>query len=210
MQHLNCHVLTIPPAKRCQQCRSLRVSLRVLASRQQHASTKQKFTRNTNLPTPLKLTKLSKVGKNLKATARTVRLSQGRIRNLLEKQIDPSMDQDLLDIMREQEDEVKKNCGQGTFRRLFWEEQAKALKQKDARGRRWHPIMIKWWLNLKMMSSSAYHALRSSGCLELPSERTLRDFTGAIKTKEGFTHEVLEQLYTEVSGGTDSIQDHKQ
>ena len=210
MQHLNCHVLTIPPAKRCQQCRSLRVSLRVLVSRQQHASTKQKFTRNTYLPTPLKLAKLSKVGKNLQATARTVWLSQGRIRNLLEKQIDPSIDQDLLDIMREQEDEVKKNCGQGTFRRMFWEEQAKALKQKDARGRRWHPMMITWCLNLKMMSSSAYHALRSSGCLELPSERTLRDFTGAIKTREGFTHEVLEQLYMEVSGGTDSIQDHKQ
>ena len=42
--------------------------------------------------------------------------------------IDPSMDQDLLDIMKEQEDEVKKTRGQGTFRCLFWEEQAKALK----------------------------------------------------------------------------------
>ena len=31
VQHLNCHVLTIPPAKHCQQCGSLRVSLRVLA-----------------------------------------------------------------------------------------------------------------------------------------------------------------------------------
>ena len=70
-------------------------------------------------------------------------------------------------------------------------------------------MMIKWCLNLKMMSSSAYHALRSSGCLELPSERTLCDFTGAIKTEEGFTHEVL-QTYMEVSGGTGSFQDHKQ
>ena len=119
VQHLNCHVLTIPPAKRCQQCRSLRVSLRVLASRQQHASTKQKFTRNTYLPTPLKLAKLSKVGKNLKATARTVWLSQGRIRNLLEKQIDPSIDQDLLDIMREQEDEVKKTVVKEHFDACF-------------------------------------------------------------------------------------------
>ena len=67
--HLNCHVLTFPPAKRCQQCRSLRVSLRVSASPQQQASRKQKFTRNTYLPTPLKLVKLAKVEKNLKATA---------------------------------------------------------------------------------------------------------------------------------------------
>ena len=103
--------------------------------------------------------------------------------------IDPSIDQDFLDIMREQEDEVKKTCGQSTFRHLFGEEQAKALKQKNSRGRRWHSMMIKWCLTLKMMSSSAYHALRSSNCLELSSERTLRVFTGAIKTKEGFTHE---------------------
>ena len=68
VRHLNYHVLTIPPAKRCQQCRSMRVSLRVLTTRQQQASRKQKYTRNTYLPTPLHLAKLSKVGKNLKAT----------------------------------------------------------------------------------------------------------------------------------------------
>ena len=104
--------------------------------------------------------------KKLEATVRMVRLLQGRIWNLLDTQsieIDPSMDQDLLDIMREQEDDIKKTSGQGTFRRLFWEEQAEALKQKDSRGRRWHSMMINWCLNLKMMSSSAYHALRSSG-----------------------------------------------
>ena len=109
----------------------------------------------------------------------------------------------------EQEDEVQKTCGQVTFHRVFWEEQARGQKQKDSRGR-WNPMMNKWCLHLKMMLFSACHALRSSGCLELPSKRTLCDFAGAIKIKEGFTHEVLEQLNMEVSVGTGSIQSHNQ
>ena len=71
-------------------------------------------------------------------------------------------------------------------------------------------MVNKWCLYLKMMLFSACHALRSYGCLELPSKRTLCDFAGATKIKEGFTHEVLEQLNMEVSVGTDSIQSHNQ
>ncbi len=41
---------------------------------------------------------------------------------------------------------------------------------------RWHPMMIKWCLNLKHLSTTAYHALRTSGFIKLPSERTLRDY----------------------------------
>ncbi len=37
--------------------------------------------------------------------------------------------------------------------------------------------MIKWCVNLKLISSSAYNALRTSGFLKLPSERTLRDYS---------------------------------
>ena len=59
VRHLNCHVLTIPLAKRCQQCKMVRVSLRVLVSCQHQVSIKQKFTRNDYLRTPRKLAKLS-------------------------------------------------------------------------------------------------------------------------------------------------------
>ena len=38
----------------------------------------------------------------------------------------------------------------------------------------WHPLIIKWCLHLKMLSPVAYHALRTSGFLALPSERTVR------------------------------------
>ena len=35
-----------------------------------------------------------------------------------------------------------------------------------------------------------YEILRSSGCLHLPSQRTLRDYTHYVKATAGFSHEV--------------------
>lgn len=64
---------------------------------------------------------------------------------------------------------------------------------------RWHPVMIKWCLNLKLLSSSAYHASRTSGFVKLPSERTLRDYTNYFANKPGFMDEVDEQVLSEVS-----------
>ncbi len=60
----------------------------------------------------------------------------------------------------------------------------------NAKQMRWHPMMIRWCLNLKLLSSSAYHSLRTSGFIKLPSERTLRDYTNYFKSKEGFQPEV--------------------
>ena len=68
---------------------------------------------------------------------------------------------------------------------------------KDRRQLRWHPALIKWCLNLKLLSSSAYHALRSSGVLVLPSERTLRDYTHWMKSDAGFNDTVDRELLKE-------------
>lgn len=42
--------------------------------------------------------------------------------------------------------------------------------------------------------SSAYESLRSSGCLQLPSQRTLRDYTHYVQAATGFFTEVDEML----------------
>ena len=43
-------------------------------------------------------------------------------------------------------------------------------------------------------SGSAYETLRQSGCLRLPSQRTLRDYTHYVKAWTGFSSEVDEML----------------
>ena len=66
----------------------------------------------------------------------------------------------------------------------------KAASQSDARQMRWHPAMIKWCLYLRYRSSGAYDMLRESGCLHLPSQRTLRDYTHVAGNRIGFSREV--------------------
>ena len=62
---------------------------------------------------------------------------------------------------------------------------------------RWHPLLIRWCLNLKLISSAAYHATRSAGFIKLPSERTLHDYTHYFKSRAGFQIEVNQQLQKE-------------
>ena len=67
------------------------------------------------------------------------------------------------------------NTPDGSFAIVFWDEQLKATSVSDPRQVRWHSAVIKWCLNLKMLSSSFYHALSCTGFI--PSERTLLDYT---------------------------------
>ena len=85
----------------------------------------------------------------------------------------------------------------GSFASLFWEEQLKAASVKDARQIRWHPLMIKWCLNLKLISSATCHTVRTSVFLRLPSEKTLRDYTHYFKSQAGFLPDLNEQLKKE-------------
>lgn len=59
--------------------------------------------------------------------------------------------------------------------------------------------MVKWCLNLKLLSSSSYHALRTTGFMHLPSERTLRDYTHYIKARSGFQDDMDEDLKREAN-----------
>lgn len=56
--------------------------------------------------------------------------------------------------------------------------------------------MIKWCLNLKLLSGSA---LRTSGFIKLPSKRTLRDYVHYFSNVPGFQPEVLGQLLKEAN-----------
>lgn len=123
--------------------------------------------------------------------------------------VDPSLGQDLLMIMEDKSDGIEKLYPPGSFRRLFWDQQLKAAKAKGPSGMRWHLIMIRWALNLRMISSAAYHAMSTAGFIKLPSERTLRDYTHCFKVKPGFQREVNQQLMKEATvDELDELQKH--
>lgn len=101
--------------------------------------------------------------------------------------------------MQEKSDEIKKPIQKKVLKRLFWEKQFRAACAKDSCQVRWYPLVIRWCLNLKLLSSAAYHATRTAGFIRLPSERTLHDYTHYFKSQTGFQQEVNQQLQNEAN-----------
>ena len=127
---------------------------------------------------------------------------QEKVATLIESRgepVDDDLHTDLCSIMQENNDKICADFPEGSFQWLLWNEQKKAASVKNGTGMRWHPLMIKWCVNLKLISSSAYNALRTSGFLKLPSERTLRDYSNVFESKVGFQDEVDKQLLDEVN-----------
>ena len=89
---------------------------------------------------------------------------------------------------------MKSSVPENSFQKIFWEQQKKASALNNSRSMKWHPLMVKWCLYLKHLSSKAYETIRDSGCIALPSQRTLRDCTHAIHATSGFSSEVDSQL----------------
>ena len=111
--------------------------------------------------------------------------------------INNSLENDLETIMNEMNGTITQSHSSNSFHRLFWEQQMQGVKTRDKHQIRWHPAMIKWCLNLKLLSSSSYHAVRSSGLLVLPSEWTLRDYTHWMKAEPGLSDAVDNHLMAE-------------
>ena len=66
-------------------------------------------------------------------------------------------------------------------RRIFGEQQRKYSVIKDKRQIRRHPLVVRFALNLRYYSGAAYRAIRQSGSIHFPSERTLFDYTHWVK-----------------------------
>ena len=86
-------------------------------------------------------------------------------------QLDEGMHDDMVNMLQLSTSEVESVHPEGSFQRIFWEEQKKAVLCKDSRQVRWHPLIIKWCLYMRHRSSGTYETLRSSGLLRLPSQQ---------------------------------------
>lgn len=64
------------------------------------------------------------------------------------------------------------------------------MKARSSKAYRWHPLFIRWCLNIMLTSSKTYDIIRESGFITLPSKRTLRDYTHWFKSEVGFQDEV--------------------
>ena len=108
--------------------------------------------------------------------------------------LDHATSDDFAATMDETNDVVKRTYPEDSFQRTFWQ-QRKNAASKSRHGMCWHPLMIKWCIYLHHQSGKAYETVRDSGCISLPSQRTLRDYTNSVKAYAGFSAEVDHQLF---------------
>ena len=90
--------------------------------------------------------------------------------------VDEDLDKDIRDMVDESRDRVRDDYPEGSFQRVFWDQQEKAASLKNSKSMRWHPLFIRWCLYLRHLSGEAYEMMRNSKCIYLPSQRTLRDY----------------------------------
>ena len=196
----SCEIIT--KSGRCKSCNAYRKNLRMAHSRWTKKGSPQKCANDRCLNTPQRVKKLNTLRSRVCVAKKEVKRLRAKVEKLTEMNgvtVDEPLHNELSTIVSGNDTSIEKDFPQGTFRRLFWDEQKKAAKVKNARQMRWHPMMIRWCLNLKLLSTKAYHSLRTSGFITLPSERTLRDYTNYFSSKPGLQPEVDLMLVEEAS-----------
>ena len=149
------------------------------------------------LSTPEKDQRLRGLHTQYRCSAKKAKRLEEKIKAMIEDNgevVDEEMNSDLKQIMHDCSEKVTNEHPEGSLPRVFWEQQLKAASCADKRQMRWHPVIVKWCLYLRHQSRSAYETLRSSGCISLPSQRTLRDYTHYNSTTIGFSDEVDKHL----------------
>ncbi len=160
--------------EKCKPCLSYRRTLRVLHDRwckrdSDQISSYNSHTNNRYLNTPERPYKVRKLRQCVKNAECEVSRLKEKVCTFIQKSetIDEGFHQDLATIMDVNTSDIHKAFPEGTFRRVFWDQQLENSKKGDARQYKWHPLIIKWCLNLKLMSSATYHAMRSRTLKEL-------------------------------------------
>ena len=199
--HVDCEILIQPSSNnRCIACTKHRKSLSAMKARKSKDTDKTDPSSHTNyafLCTPEKNERLHR----LQQAKKRAKLQSDRLKQKIEEVVDQSgvvvddeLHEDLRNIAAECTEQVHKACPEDTFKRLFWDQQEKSSSVRNSKSMRWHPLFIKWCIYLRHLSGSVYDFLRESGCVALPSKRTLRDYTYYISTTIGFSNEVDKQL----------------
>ena len=205
IRHVECRILLAAgEGVRCSECTHYRKTLLAMLSRNQRLSdtavSRTDASSHVNyryLRTPEKIKCLQALHHQNRLNLKKLSRIQSKLKVAIEQQsvvVDETISDHLTKIVAEEDEQMQQLYPEGSFQQIFWNLQKQAMKQKDMRGICWHPLMIRFCLYLRHHSSKAYEALRQSGCITLPSQRTLRDYSHSVKAGVGFSLEVDHQL----------------
>lgn len=204
IRHTECELLTTAKDQRCKKCKRYRAVVRAMKNCCEKKdlqvspvhSQVSLHINNRYIKTPEKLAKLKTYQVQIKSGKQEIY----NLRKLLDESVeakgmpvDVETHSDLLEIMQENSAKISEAFPNNSFRQLFWTQQLEAAMKKNPKEMRWHPLMVKWCLSLKLRSS-AYEQIYDCRLLKLPSQRTLRDYTHVYKPSSGFSDTVDETI----------------
>ena len=132
---------------------------------------------------------------SLRSVKQQVKRLEAKAEVLIQKNgvsLQPDDADDIANVVSDVAQVAKDSFPPDSPQRVFWEQQVKYNALRNKRQMRWHQLMIRFALNLKYLSSSAYQGIVRTGLIALPSERTLIDYTHWITPHSGVQYEFVE------------------
>ena len=199
IRRVDCEILC--NTTRCNACKSFRKTLRSYVARQNNGSSDRTSASShvpySRLTSDEKTERLRNVQESRMECRQQLKISKERIASLIEKQsisLSSSDATDMSVIAQDVTPLINDKYPSGSPERIFWEQQLSFHELKDKRQMRWHPLVMRFALNLKYQSTAAYKAVRQSGVIHLPSERTLSDYTHWTVPHTGVQLEFVERF----------------
>ncbi len=97
--------------------------------------------------TPEAKERLSRLHSKTRVTVQQLKRVEKRLELVIERrgiEVDDALHQDLCSTMAESSTHVKEQLPPGSFGRIFWDQQEKNGKLKNAKSMRWEPAMIRF------------------------------------------------------------------
>lgn len=150
----------------CGNCKSFRSTLRSALSRQsctrEQSTSASSHTKYGALTSEEKNSRLRNLHQSLKLSKQHIRHLESKIATMIEDEsihLQEEDEADLSSIIQDVDKVVKEGFKVDSPQRIFWDQQAKHNSLKNKCQMRWHPLVIRFALNLKYLSTSAYKAM---------------------------------------------------
>ena len=198
VRHINCPLVLVDGELRCTSCLQYRATLRAMRSRSEKAAPTSSSSTASGSHTNYRYLGSEQLKERLIKVQKEKRLAEKRLKEKLDIKIDEEgvelseEDCDDLSEIFGQADKEAKKLTREHFQKIFWEQQRQYNQLNNKRRIRWHPLMIRFALNLRYLSTSAYRAL--GNFIALPSQRTLCDYTHVMDVGAGVSHPMISMM----------------
>ena len=204
IRHVECTMLV--KGARCIKCQQLRHTLRCRRAHRKRTTetppSRKTYAHMSPEEYRFKCGQLTqdkrRLSRKLSAVAQRVSDLEMALRQVIVREgerLSPQQNEEMNSLVEDSALEFEKAFPENSFQRCFWEEQMRYNRLNSKCGMRWHPLIIRWCLYIRSKSSKAYDGLRHF--LNLPSQRTLYDYTHYTEHGTGFQEKVTEQFATE-------------